>query len=158
MEKERIYRIPMEMSEEAIRDFGIPHEDIVPLKIGSRRTRGIMVAATREEYEAYMRPLWREEKRRERHVGTEASADYAADTFRLEIASETNIEAETEQKEMKEKLRAALARLPEADREILKMLAEGKKTAEIAAHLSVSTRAVRYKKEAALSKLRKLLQ
>ena len=59
---------------------------------------------------------------------------------------------------MKEKLRAAFAHLPEADREILKMLAEGKKTAEIAARLSVSTRAVRYKKEAALSKLRKLLQ
>ena len=105
-----------------------------------------------------MRPLWREEKRRERHVGTESSADYAADTFRLEIASETNIEAETEQKEMKERLRAALARLPEADREILKMLAEGKKTADTAARLSVSTRAVRYKKENALMKMRAYLE
>ncbi len=157
MEKERNYRIPMEMTEEAIRDFGIPREEIVPLTIGSRRTRGILVAATQEEYEAYMRPLWREEKRRERHAG-EVSADYAADTYRLEIASETNIEAETEQKEMKETLRAALSCLSETDREILQMVAEGKKTAEIAAHLSVSARAVRYKKESAFAKARAIME
>lgn len=60
------FYIPMEVTAETIKDFGINPADVVWTKIGNRRKRVIMVAATEEQYKAYMRPLWREDKRQQR--------------------------------------------------------------------------------------------
>ena len=58
------YYIPMEVTAETIKDFGIDPADVVWTKIGNRKKRVVMIAATEEQYKAYMRPLWREDKRR----------------------------------------------------------------------------------------------
>lgn len=58
--------IPMEVTRETIKDYGIKKEDVVPAKIGNKIVSAIMVPATKEQYEEYMRPLWAEMKREER--------------------------------------------------------------------------------------------
>lgn len=60
------YLIPMEVTRETIKDYSIKKEDVVPAKIGNKIVSAIMVPATKEQYEAYMRPIWAEMKREER--------------------------------------------------------------------------------------------
>lgn len=60
------YSIPMEVTAETIRDFGIKRADIVPAKIGDKIVSAIMVACNKEQYYAYMRPIWAEMQREER--------------------------------------------------------------------------------------------
>ena len=60
------YLIPMEVTPETIKDFDIKKEDVVPAKIGNKMVSAIMVPATKEQYEAYMRPIWADMKREER--------------------------------------------------------------------------------------------
>ena len=60
------YSIPMEITTETIRDFGIKRADIMPAKIGDKIVSAIMVPCTKEQYYAYMRPLWTEMQREER--------------------------------------------------------------------------------------------
>ena len=50
------YYIPMEVTAETIKDFGIDPADVVWTKIGNRKKRVVMIAATEEQYKAYMRP------------------------------------------------------------------------------------------------------
>ena len=61
------YFIPMEVTTDTIRDFGINRTDIVAAKIGNKIIRAIMVPCTKEQYHAFMRPIWAEEKRVERN-------------------------------------------------------------------------------------------
>ena len=61
---EKQYFIPMEVTDEIIVDFNINPEEVVWTKIGNNRVRVIMVPATEEQYREYMRPIWRENKRR----------------------------------------------------------------------------------------------
>lgn len=60
------YSIPMEVTAETIRDFGIKITEIVPAKIGDKIVSAIMVPCTQEQYYAYMRPIWAEMQREER--------------------------------------------------------------------------------------------
>lgn len=60
------YLIPMEVTRETIKDFSIKKEDVVPVKIGNKIVSAIMVPATKEQYDAYMQPLWAKMKREER--------------------------------------------------------------------------------------------
>ena len=60
------YFIPMQVTPETIRDFGIEKDNIVPAKIGNKIVSAIMVPATQEQYEAYMRPIWAVMKSEER--------------------------------------------------------------------------------------------
>lgn len=60
------YSIPMEITAETIYDFDIKRADIVPAKIGDKIVSAIMVPCTKEQYYAYMRPLWAEMQREER--------------------------------------------------------------------------------------------
>lgn len=60
------YYIPMEVNSTTIKDFGINPADVEWTRIGHRRVRVIMVPATKEQYYEYMRPLWAEDKRRQR--------------------------------------------------------------------------------------------
>lgn len=60
------YSIPMEVTAETISDFGIKRADIVPAKIGYKIVSAIMVPCTKEQYYAYMRPIWAEMQREER--------------------------------------------------------------------------------------------
>ena len=60
------FQIPMMVTDEVIRDFGIKPEDVTWRRIGNRKCRVVMVDATEEEYKAYMAPIWAEIKREDR--------------------------------------------------------------------------------------------
>lgn len=61
------YLIPMEVTNETIRDFGIDPQKVVYTKIGSKNVKAIMVpVASKAQYDEYMRSLWAEAKREER--------------------------------------------------------------------------------------------
>ncbi len=60
------FQIPMVVTNETIRDFGIKQEDVTWRRIGNRKCRVVMVDATEEEYKAYMEPIWAEIKREDR--------------------------------------------------------------------------------------------
>ena len=64
--QDKQYQIPMVVSDEVIRDFGIKQEDVTWRRIGNRKCRVVMVDATEEEYKAYMAPIWAEIKREDR--------------------------------------------------------------------------------------------
>lgn len=63
----RKFQIPMVVTDEVIRDFGIKPEDVTWRRIGNRKCRVVMVDATEEEYKAYMEPIWTEIKREDRN-------------------------------------------------------------------------------------------
>ncbi len=58
--------IPLEVTVETIKDFNLDSSQVVPAKIGNKIVSAIMIPATKEQYDAYMRPLWAEIKREER--------------------------------------------------------------------------------------------
>ena len=64
--QDKQYQIPMVVTDEVIRDFGIKTEDITWQRIGNRKCRVVLVDATEEEYKAYMEPVWAEQKREDR--------------------------------------------------------------------------------------------
>ena len=59
-------QIPMVVTDEVIRDFGIKQEDVTWRRIGNRKCRVVMVDATEAEYKTYMEPVWTEIKREDR--------------------------------------------------------------------------------------------
>lgn len=154
--EERQYEIPMEMTAEIASDFGISPTELAPMKIGNRRTRGIFVPVTKDVYDAYMRPLWREAKREERHEAV-FSLELARDEYAWETPADTDVEADVEKAEQAAAVRDALTALPEKDRQLLTLLADGLSVSEIAEKISMTERGARYRKEAALAKLKKRL-
>ena len=60
------YFIPMEVTKETIKDFNLDVSKVVKAKIGNKIVPAIMIPATKEQYDAYMQPLWAEMKREER--------------------------------------------------------------------------------------------
>ena len=64
--QDKQYQIPMVVTDEVIRDFGIQSEDVTWRRIGNRKCRVVLVAASEEEYKAYMAPIWAEIKREDR--------------------------------------------------------------------------------------------
>lgn len=52
------YFIPMEVTKETIKDFNLDSSQVVPAKIGNKIVSAIMIPATKEQYDAYMQPLW----------------------------------------------------------------------------------------------------
>lgn len=60
------FQIPMMVTDEVIRDFGIMPEDVTWRRIGNRKCRVVMVDASEEEYKAYMAPIWAEIKQEDR--------------------------------------------------------------------------------------------
>ena len=64
--QDKQYQIPMVVTDEVIRDFGIKQEDVTWRRIGNRKCRVVMVDATEAEYKTYMEPVWTEIKREDR--------------------------------------------------------------------------------------------
>lgn len=60
------FQIPMAVTDEVIRDFGIKPEDVTWRLIGNRKCRVVLVDATKEVYDEYMRTIWAEQKREDR--------------------------------------------------------------------------------------------
>lgn len=65
--EEKQYFIPVEMDRKTYNSLvGAKSFKYGPIRIGIRDTFGILVPATKEQYQAYMRPIWAEMKREER--------------------------------------------------------------------------------------------
>ena len=150
--------IPMEVTNETIEDFGIDKSKVEWSKIGNKRVKVIKVPATEAEYSAYMRPLWREEKRKQRH-SDEVSTDQLYDENEYEAADpNTDIEGDFIKKELIRELRKSLAELEELDRTIIEMFSHGSSEAEIGQAVGMSQRGVGKRKQRILLKLRTRLE
>ncbi len=150
--------IPMEVTTETIEDFGIDKSKVEWTKIGNKRVKVIKVTATEEEYSAYMRPLWREEKRRQRH-SDEVSSDQLYEETEYEVPDpNTDIEGDFIKKELIRELRRSLAELEELDRTIIEMFARGSSESEIGQAVGMSQRGVGKRKQRILLKLRTRLE
>ena len=158
MEKTKHYFIPMEVTPETIKEFGIKPEDVQWTKIGNKPVKVIMVPSTKEQYYEYMRPLWREDKRQQRQESM-ASLDKLYEETEYEIADEnTNIEEMLTKKFLIKELHKALDELEEIDRIIMKMYSRDCTETEIGQAVGMSQRGVGKRKQRILLKLRTRLE
>lgn len=152
-EKKKFF-IPLELTPETV--ITEPYKDceVRWSKIGCRMVRTILIPATEAQYRAYMRPLWREDKRQQRHGDDEVSADKFSDEFELEPECDFNLEEVVLKKELLAALRRELAALQDVDQTILTMIANGFSEAAVGKSVGLSQKAVNKRKH----KLYALLQ
>lgn len=148
------YFIPLELTPETIITEQYKTCEVRWSKIGCRKVRTILIPATEEQYRVYMRPLWREDKRQQRHGDNEVSADKLRDEFEMEPECDFNLEEIVLKKELLVALRRELAALQDIDRTILTMIANGSSEAAIGEVVGLSQKAVNKRKH----KLYALLQ
>lgn len=152
------YFIPMEVTPETIKEFGIKAEDIQWTKIGNKPVKVIMVPSTKEQYYEYMRPLWREDKRQQRQEPI-TSLDKLYEETEYEIVDKnTNIEEMLTKKFLIKELHKALNELEEIDRIIMKMYSRNCTETEIGQAVGMSQRGVGKRKQRILLKLRTRLE
>lgn len=151
------YYIPMEVTSETIKDFSLNPTDVVWTKIGNRKVRVIMVAATEEQYKEYMRPLWREDKRHQRQDPM-VSLDKMYSVTEYEVSDDSDLETVVMKKIMIDELHKALDDLEELDRTIMEMYGAKHSEAEIAQAVGMSQRGVGKRKQRILLKLRSRLE
>ena len=150
---EKQYYIPMEVTAETIKDFGINPADVVWAKIGNRKKRVVMIAATEEQYYEYMRPLWREDKRQQRQEPM-ASLDKMYEETEYEAAdTESDLEADIMKKMLIDELHKALDELEEIDRTSMEMYSNNHSEAEIGQAIGMSQKGVNKRKHKVLMKL-----
>ena len=116
---EKQHYIPMEVTAETIKDFGINPADVVWTRIGNKPKKVVMIPVTEEQYYEYMRPLWREDKRQQRQDPM-ASLDKMYEETEYEAADiDSDLEADIMKKLMIDELHKALDKLEEIDRTIM---------------------------------------
>lgn len=152
--EKRKYYIPLELTPETVITEQYKDCEVCWSKIGCRMVRTILIPATEEQYRAYMRPLWREDKRQQRHGDDEVSADKLRDEFELEPECDFNLEKIVLKKELLIALRRELAALQDIERTILLMVANGHSETAIGKAVGLSQKAVNKRKH----KLYALLQ
>ncbi len=156
--KEKQCYIPMEVTPETIEDFNIDPSEVEGAKIGSRSVRVIKVPVTEEVYKGHMRSLWREDKRRQRHID-DASLEQRSEELNFEdIDLNTDVEDVCMKKLFLEELRKALDELEEIDRKIFTMLSGGASQAEIGRSVGMSQRGAGKRIEKIQNKLSKHLK
>lgn len=150
------YYIPIEVTSETIEDFGINPTDVVWTIIGDKPKKVIMVPVSEEEYLAYMRPLWREDKRQQRRPM--ASLDNMHEETAYEVADTSDLETDVMKQLLLEELYKALDDLEEVDRTIMEMFATKHSEVEIGQAVGLSQRGVGKRKQRIFLKLRTRLQ
>ena len=136
---EKRFYIPLELTPETVITEAYKDCEVRWSKIGCRKVRTILIPATKEQYYEFMRPLWREDKRQQRHGADEVSADKVRDDYELEVP-------EVVKKELLAALRHELAALQDIDRTILLMLADGASEAATGKAVGLSQKAVNKRK------------
>lgn len=132
--------IPMEVTTETIRDFGIDIKDVVWRKIGSRKVKVVLIPVTPELYSEYMRPLWREDKRLQRH-----GYDLPLEDFQEDSRIEDIVDLIA--------LKEALRDLEELDRTIVEMFSENQSEISIGKAVGMSQKGVNKRKHKIFKKL-----
>lgn len=151
------YRIPMEVTEETIKDFGINPADVVWMRIGNKPKRVVMILATEEQYYEYMRPLWREDKRQQRQEPM-VSLDKLYDKVSYEVSDDTNVEDIYMKKFLIAELHKALDELDDIDRIIMDSFSNGGTESEIGKVIGMSQKGVNKRKHRIFEKIRVKLQ
>ena len=152
------YFIPLEVTSETIITEEYKNCAIRWWKIGNRMVRAILIPATKEQYYEYMRPLWREDKRQQRHGADEISADKAQNDYELEVPDDFNLEEEVVKEELLAALRHELAALQDIDRTILLMIADGSSEAATGKAVGLSQKGVNKRKHKLYALLREHLK
>lgn len=158
--------IPMEVTPETIKAYGIKAEDVQWSRIGNKPVKVIMVPATEEQYYAYMRPLWREDKQDQRASKQEDESKMRPvsleqlyeDTEYEAVDSETDVEATLMKKLLITELHKALDELEEIDRTIMEMYSQNCTETQIGQAVGMSQRGVGKRKQRILLKLRTRLE
>lgn len=151
---EKHFYIPLELTSETVITEEYKDCEVRWSKIGCRKVRTILIPATKKQYYEFMRPLWREDKRQQRHGDAEVSADKLRDKFELEPECDFDLEKIVLKKELLIALRRELAALQDIDRTILTMIADGFSEAAVGESVGLSQKAVNKRKH----KLYMLLQ
>ena len=151
---EKHFYIPLELTSETVITEEYKDCEVRWSKIGCRKVRTILIPATKKQYYEFMRPLWREDKRQQRHGDAEVSADKLRDKFELEPECDFDLEKIVLKKELLTALRRELVVLQDIDRTILTMIADGFSEAAVGESVGLSQKAVNKRKH----KLYALLQ
>ena len=155
---EKQHYIPMEVTAETIKDFGINLKDVVWKRIGNKPKRVVMIPVTEEQYYEYMRPLWREDKRQQRQEPM-ASLDKMYEETEYEAAdTDSDLEADIMKKILIDELHKALDELEEIDRTIMEMHSNNHSEAEIGQVIGMSQKGVNKRKHKVLLKLNNRLK
>ncbi|MDD3796122.1 MAG: sigma-70 family RNA polymerase sigma factor [Lachnospiraceae bacterium] len=155
---EKQHYIPMEVTPETIKDFGINPADVVWTRIGNKPKRVVMIPVSEEQYYEYMRPLWREDKRQQRQESL-ASLDKMYEETEYEAAdTDSDLEADIMKKIMIDELHKALDELEEIDRTIMEMYSHDHSEAEIGQAVGMSQKGVNKRKHKVLMKLNSRLK
>lgn len=155
---EKRFYIPLELTPETVITEEYKGCEIRWSKIGCRKVRTILIPATKEQYYEFMRPLWREDKRQQRHGANEISADKAQDDYELEVPDDFNLEEEVVKEELLAELRHELAALQDIDRTILLMIADGSSEAAAGKAVGLSQKAVNVRKRKLYALLKEHLE
>lgn len=176
------YFIPLEVKEGTI--ITKEYEDAPRKwwKIGNRKVYAILVQVTKEQYEAYMRPVWKEEKRQQRLVEKRRKREKVQEEHRVdpsaqgwdtavsfeqlcereygfrEETGQTGLDEILEKEELLAALRRELAKLEKLDRIILQMAMSGISEAAIGREVGLSQKGVNKRKHRLLEQLRKQLK
>lgn len=121
------YEIPMEVTNETIRDYGIDLSKVVWTKIGNKKVRAYMVPCTEEQYYEYMRPLWREDKNAQNRQAME-SLEKMAEDLDFDPASVFSVEESVVGDLVLEALIERLNNIGSEYGDIFKLIYEGGKT------------------------------
>lgn len=144
--KGKKYYIPLEITPETIITKEYTNSEIHWSRIGNRMVRTILIPATEAQYREYMRPLWREDKRQQRHGADEISVDKARDDYDLEVPDDFNLEETILEGELLAALRHELEAMQDIDRTILMMTAGGSSEAATGKAVGLSQKAVNKRK------------
>ena len=153
MKNTSIRYIPMEVTAQTVKDFGLDASKVEWSRIGNKLARVIKVEATEEQYAEYMRPLWREAKRSQRH-----SDEVSTDKLYELTDQDTDIAGDIIKKELIQELRRSLAALEDLDCTIMEMFANGSSESEIGEAVGMSQRGVGKRKQRILLRLRTRLE
>ena len=155
---EKQHYIPMEVTAETIKDFGINPAEVVWTRIGNKPKKVVMIPVTEEQYKAHMRPLWRVDKRQQRQEPM-ASLDKMYEKTEYEAAdTDSDLEADIMKKMLIDELHKALDELVEIDRTIMEMYSKNHSEAEIGQAIGMSQRGVNKRKHKVLLKLNNRLK
>ena len=176
------YYIPLEVKEETIITKEYENAPRQWSKIGNKMVRTILIPATKEQYEAYMRPEWKEDKRQQRLAEKRRKREQAQEEHRvdpsvqgwdtavsfeelrdmgygfLETVRQDSPEEILEKEELLEALRRELAKLEELDQTILQMAMNGSSEAAIGRKVGLSQKGVNKRKHRLLEQLRERLE
>lgn len=148
-------------------------------KIGNRLVRTILVPATKELYEAYMRPEWREDKKKQRLIKKRRKREQAQVEHRLDksvqgwdtpvsyeqlaemeygFEADFDLEVIIERRELIQAFYRELAKLKELDQKILYLVMAGYSEADIAEQVERSQKCVNKRKHKAFAQLKNALK